>query len=140
MHAGVITCTPEASLDQVAAMMAEHRIHCVVVRDSPSTGPHVISDLDLVAAARADRTSARTAGDIAAGPTVAIAADDTLERAAQLMHEYSTSHLLVVESPSGAPVGIISTLDVAEVMADVRVGEFDGVGTWRSSLPPGLRA
>ena len=139
MHAGIITCAPKASLDQVASMMAEHRIHCVVVREGVAGGACVISDLDLVAAARADRARERTAGEIAASPTVAISSADTLERAAQLMHEYSTSHLLVLHSPSQAPVGVLSTLDLAEVMADVRVGEFDGVSARRSSLPPGLR-
>jgi len=139
MHTGVITCAPEASLNQVAAMLAEHRIHCVVVRGTADRGPCVVSDLDLVGAARADHPPARTAGDIAASPTVTIASDETLERAAQLMHEYSTSHLLVLDSRSEAPVGVVSTLDVAEVMADLRVGELDGVGAGRSSLPPGLR-
>ena len=38
---------------------------------------------------------------------------DTLHHAAQLMAEHQTAHAVVVDSVTGEPVGILSTLDVA---------------------------
>ena len=42
---------------------------------------------------------------------------DSLEHAAQLMAEHETSHVVIVSSSTGEPVGILSTLDVARAMA-----------------------
>jgi CBS domain-containing protein len=38
---------------------------------------------------------------------------ESLLRAAQLMTEHATAHLIVVDPESGRPVGVLSTLDVA---------------------------
>ena len=43
---------------------------------------------------------------------------ETLERAAQLMTEHATSHLVVVDVGLLRPVGVISTLDIAAALAD----------------------
>jgi CBS domain-containing protein len=119
MSAGVVTCSGDARLSQVATTMAEHGIHCVVVsdlrRDGPSWG--VVSDLDLAGAA-AGASPERVAREIAATPVVRVAPDDTLEHAAQLMAEYQTSHLVVVDPTADRPVGVVSTLDVAEALAE----------------------
>lgn len=59
----------------------------------------------------------RTAGEAAGSPIVTASPDDPLDRAAQLMREYSTSHLVVVDPVTDRPTGIISTLDVAAAVA-----------------------
>ena len=72
MHFGVLSCRPEATLAEVAAIMATHHVHAVVVdgirRDEG--GEHLVwgmvSDLDLVGAAPGD--SSVTAGVLAATP------------------------------------------------------------------------
>jgi CBS-domain-containing membrane protein len=120
MHEGVFTCPPEAPLRTVAAMMAEHRIHCVVVfggADGSEGAPvwGVVSDLDLVAST-AD-LSVRAAATAAATPAVTIAPDEPLGRAAQLMTEYGTAHLVVVDPATTRPTGVISTLDVARALS-----------------------
>ena len=122
MHPGTVTCPPETSLRTVARMMAAYRIHCVVVLvdideaafDARLCG--VVSDLDLVGAAGAELDE-RTAGGTASTPLVTVGPSETLERAAQLMAEYQTSHLVVVEPASGRPVGVLSTLDIAGEIA-----------------------
>jgi CBS domain-containing protein len=48
---------------------------------------------------------------------VSVAADDSLERAAQLMAEHEVSHLVVIQPHSGPPVGVLSALDLAGVLA-----------------------
>jgi CBS domain-containing protein len=121
MRIGIFTCPPETSLRDVAQMMATHHIHCVVVTDIAGRGNGerswgVLSDLDLARAAGPDAAD-RTASETAATELVTVAADDTLSRAAQLMGEHDISHLVVVQSTTGKPVGVLSTLDVAGVLA-----------------------
>ena len=123
MHPGTVTCPPETPLRTVARMMARYSIHCVVVladideADWEGRLWGVVSDLDLVEAAAAADLDERTAGGTAASPLVTVPPEETLERAAQLMAEHETSHLVVVDPASDRPVGVLSTLDVARVIA-----------------------
>jgi CBS domain-containing protein len=54
MHRGVLSCSRDATLAEVACLMASRRVHCVVVADEPGDADSlwgIVSDLDLVAAA-----------------------------------------------------------------------------------------
>ena len=120
MHAGVHTCDREAPLTEVAATMARELIHCVVVENgSGEGGPPwgIVSDLDLVAAATVRDLDEQTAGGSAATPVVMVAPHETLERAAQLMTEHGSSHLIVVEPRQQQPIGVLSTIDIAALLA-----------------------
>jgi CBS domain-containing protein len=102
--------------------MTSERVHCVVVLSETHDGGSlwgVVSDLDLVAGASVRDLEEQSAGGTAASPVVTIAADDTLQRAAQLMTEHASAHLLVVDPGSRLPVGVLSTLDVARAVAPV---------------------
>ncbi len=121
MHRGVVTCEQEASLSEVARVMADCSIHCIVVENTGGdAGPFwgIVSDLDLVAAATVRDLGDQTAGGTAASPVVMVTPTETLERAAQLMTEHATSHLVVVDTGLLRPVGVISTLDIAGALAD----------------------
>ena len=101
--------------------MADRSIHCIVVEnDTGDDGPFwgIVSDLDLVAAATVRDLDDQTAGGTAASPVVMVTPTETLERAAQLMTEHSTSHLVVVDIGLLRPVGLISTLDIAGALAN----------------------
>jgi CBS domain-containing protein len=122
MHHGILTCPPETPLRTVARMMADYRVHCVAVYTDPDSDFDgrvwgIVSDLDLVGAADGD-VEDRTAGGTAASPVVTTTPAETLERAAQLMREYATAHLVVVEPGADRPVGILSTLDIARALAE----------------------
>ncbi len=118
MHHGILTCPSHASLAEVAAVMAEHRVHAVVVTAAGSARPvGVVSDLDVVAAAATGEGP--SAGEAAATEPLVVGANERLDRAAQLMAEHAVSHLVVNDSASGLPIGILSTLDVAAVCAAV---------------------
>ena len=121
MHQGVLTCGRDESLATVARLMADHRVHCIVVTDDLMHALSlwgVVSDLDLVAAASVRELEEQVAGAAAATPALVIAPDDTLRRAAQLMVEHAVTHLVVVAR--GRPAGVISTLDIATALADRR--------------------
>ena len=122
MHAGIVGCSPSTPLPTVARILAEERIHCVVVhglertREGERLTWGVIDDRDLVRALDAGDGGV-TAGELAmpAEPTVDVA--ERLDRAIQLMAQYDVSHLLIVEK--GYPVGILSALDVARAAGGV---------------------
>ena len=122
MTAGLISCSPDSSLRAVAALMAERRVHAVYVFDYGDEDDEttslwgIVSDLDLVAAACADVDS-MTAGDSAVTPLVTITRDDALEHAAQRMAETGVSHLAVIDPRTARPVGVLSTLDIADFVA-----------------------
>lgn len=122
MTAGVIHCRPDTPLRSVARLMARRQVHAVFVFDYGEEDDEtvslwgLVSDLDLVAAAREDVTH-RTAGEMAVTPLVTVDRDDSLERACRLMAEYGTAHLAVLDPISGRPVGVLSTLDLAGVVA-----------------------
>lgn len=117
MTTGVISCPPETPLTEVAEIMAGNRVHAVYVFDDDSGELWgLVSDLDLVAAARGD-LERLTARDASVTPLVAVETHDSLDRAAQLLAENGISHLAVIDPSTRRPVGVLSTLDLAQVIA-----------------------
>lgn len=117
MRLGLITCAPDASLREVARVIATYRVHSVVITELEGGRPWgIVSDSDLVAAAGEDFDKL-TARDIQRTELVTVAADAPLARAASLLAERGVTHLVVVQPHSGHPVGVLSTLDVAGVLA-----------------------
>jgi CBS domain-containing protein len=123
MHPGVLSCPPETSLADVARIMATHHVHGVVVdgvtRDEAGRERlvwGVVSDLDLVGAKCAGGAEP-TAASMSATPAVVVAPEDQLTEAARMLHESDVHHLVVVSSRDGRPVGVLSTLDIAGVIA-----------------------
>jgi CBS domain-containing protein len=97
--------------------MATYRVHCVVLTELEGGQPWgIVSDIDLAAAADKD-LDALKARDIWRTEVVTIAADEPLMRAAHLLADRGVSHLVVVQPHSGHPVGVLSTLDLAGVLA-----------------------
>ncbi|MFZ0342182.1 MAG: CBS domain-containing protein [Gaiellaceae bacterium] len=121
MSHGVISCPPATPLRVVARMMAIYRVHAIFVFEyaAQDEAPQlwaVVSDLDLVAATRLDLDTL-TAGATAVTPLVTVAADGSIGEAGSLMAQYGIAHLVVTESGSPRPVGVISTLDIARAVA-----------------------
>lgn len=115
-----MSCPRDATLKTVAELMAQERVHCVVVTDgaaAPTAVWGIVSDLDLVAAASVRRLDEQSAGVTAATPAITIEPHDSLQRASYLMITHGVSHLIVVEPSTHRPIGIVSTLDLATVLA-----------------------
>lgn len=122
MHPGVVTCAPDASLATVARTMADHRVHCVAVAGIDRVqgrGQHLtwglVTDMDLLTALHHAETTT-SAARVAETKPIAVGESETLDCAAALMVEHSAAHLVVV-SATGQPSGIVSTLDVALILA-----------------------
>jgi CBS domain-containing protein len=121
MRVGVVSCEPDEPATVVARMMGTHHIHAVLVEGihrDPIQGERlqwgVVSDADLMRAAR-DGIEGLTAGEIAGTAPVVVEPSLALTEAVRLMDERETTHLVVADR--GGPIGILSTLDVAGVLA-----------------------
>ncbi len=121
MHPGILSCEPDATLADVAKMMATHHVHCVAVVGISHEDPEcfvwgIVSDLELVKAGIDDGAGV-TARAIATQPVVVVEPAMPLREAAREMLAYGVSHVVVTDSVAQRPVGVLSTLDVAGVLA-----------------------
>ncbi len=122
MHPGILSCDAEASLTEVARMMSTHHVHCIVVEGMSrregdgGSAWGIISDLDLLRAGIGD-DAPDTAGELAQQQLVRVPTTSPLRAAAELMLSEDTSHIVAFNPETNRPVGILSTLDVAGVLA-----------------------
>lgn len=121
MHVGVITCRPDVGLRSVAGMLAEHRIHAVVVAGGDDDAPcAVVTDRDIVLAHSRGELDRVTARDAANEPTITVRADADLRHAAELMAHFGTSHVIVTERGGRRAVGVLSSLDIAKAVSSTQ--------------------
>jgi CBS domain-containing protein len=126
MHAGLITCKPNATLGQVAVLLNQHHVHALVVTDRDGRALGIISDFDLLAGEwlSSDEESLATmrrltASDLMSQPIDSVEANSTLSDAVRVLIEKDVSRLLVTEN--GKPVGIISLSDfVASIAGEMK--------------------
>jgi predicted transcriptional regulator len=124
MHPGVVTCVPDDTMERVAGVMADLRIHCVAVVGAARRNggdEHfvwgLLSDMDVLHAVNRGGPDL-TAGEVALTSPLALPEGAALDRAASLMAEHDATHLVVVDR-TGTPVGVVSTLDVLRILAAV---------------------
>jgi CBS domain-containing protein len=121
MHPGVVFCVPQTPLRTVAQIVAQRRIHAVIVSDLDMPAWKyrwgVITDLDLIRAFGSDPLLT-TADAVARSDPATIDASASLDQAARMMVEHATTHLIVVEGDPIRAVGVVSTLDLAAVMGE----------------------
>jgi len=119
MHRGLVHCAPDATLREVATLMADAVVHCVVViedADDRAALWGVVSDLDLVAAATVRSLDDQQAGGTAMAPALTAFPNESLESAAERMTRHGVSHVVVVDV-SRRPVGVLSTMDLVRSLA-----------------------
>jgi CBS domain-containing protein len=122
MHPGIVSVELDSSLTEVARLMATHHVHCVAVSHRPYDrlgGPYVwgiVSDADLVEGGIRG-SGEGTAGALAHQPTISVKTTVPLRDAAELMLKHGASHLIVTHPETLSPIGVLSTLDVAGVLA-----------------------
>jgi CBS domain-containing protein len=116
MNPRVVMCGPETRLPAVAATMATHAIHTVVVPSAYGGAALTITDLDLLRAALGGGRT-QTAGDIAHEAFATFSPADTLENAVAAMATLEVAHLLVTGADPERPEGVLSSFDVVSVLA-----------------------
>jgi CBS domain-containing protein len=113
MNNAIVTCSRDSGLREMGRLMASHHIHSLVMSLGDRTRWALVSDVDIAQAAigRPDAT----AEDLAV-PATGIVNEASLIRAIEVMREQGTSHLIVTDTLSGEPTGMISALDIAGVV------------------------
>src|SRR5512138_2231954 len=122
MHRGLIACTKETSLGQVAVLLTQHHVHALVVVDRDGRAVGLMSDIDLLAGEwlGADSESLATmrkltAGDLMSYPIIMVDCGTPLNEAARLMIEKDINRLLVTDK--GQTVGVIASSDFVASIA-----------------------
>jgi CBS domain-containing protein len=122
MHPGILSCHPDASLTEVARLMATHHVHCIAVIGSSHDQPRedlvwgLISDLDLIRAGT-QVGSEETARALALEPVISVRSTTPLREAGEAMLEQDVSHMIVTDPDTQRPTGVLSTLDIIGVLA-----------------------
>src|SRR5512145_1474515 len=117
MHNGLITCPPNTSLGQVAAMLNERHIHALVVAEQADKPLGIISDFDLLAGEwlSVDEESLNamrklTARDLMTSPIETVDVSTPVSEAAERMGKKDIHRMLVMDADK--PVGILSISDL----------------------------
>ncbi len=123
MHKGLITCSPDTSLGQVAAILDEHQIHALVVAEKEGQPLGILSDFDLLAGEwlSVDEESLNamrklTARDLMTSPIETIVSNTSVSEAAKRMTDRGIHRMLV--TADGKPVGVISISDFVAGIAE----------------------
>jgi CBS domain-containing protein len=122
MHPGVLACEPDASPRELARMMATHHVHCIAVMGVSHEGSGesltwgIVSDQDLLQVA-VRGGSDQSAHSLSRQPIVSVGPAMPLREAGELMISRGVNHVLVIDPDNQHPVGVLSTLDVAGVVA-----------------------
>jgi len=132
MRPGVITCKPETTLGQVAALLSKHHVHALFVTGANGDIVGIITDFDLLAGEwlSGDPQSLEvmrgmTAGDLMSSPVNSIEADAPAKDAALRMQERVVRRLLVTENDE--PVGVISVSDIVASVAQRALSQRETV-------------
>ena len=107
---GILSCSSFATISEMGHQMASHRIHSLIVWQAGGARWGVVTDVDVALAAlsRPDAVA-----DDLAKTAPSIESDASLLSAVTLMRDQRTSHLVVIDSASERPTGILSALDIA---------------------------
>jgi len=118
MRHGILSCSADASLRDAARTMSLHHVHTIVVTD-PADGSlwGVLSDTALLGALLDFDGEERPLREAADRDLSTISSGEPLIAAAELMRERGIAHLVVRDAQSGRPSGMLSTLDVAGILA-----------------------
>jgi CBS domain-containing protein len=127
MRSGLLICSPDATLGQVATLLAQHRVHALVVAESPDQPLGIVSDLDVLAGEwlSADEQSLQamrtmTARQLMSAPPAAIDAGQPIAAAVRRMREGRIHRLLVTEAERA--VGVLSVSDWAAHLGTTPLG------------------
>lgn len=136
MAPGLVTCPPGAALSEVATLMTVHQVHAVVVDLGAS---HLITARDVV---RGVLDGVVSAAEAITGEPPSAAPDESLQAAAERMLSAREGHVVVREHGDRRACGIVSSFDIAAVLAghEPRIARIVRPAPARPALSGGLGA
>jgi osmoprotectant transport system ATP-binding protein len=118
MRRGVITCSEETNLQEVAQIMVANSIHYCVVTNPNNEVKGIISTRRILKGYKKDLEQSR-AKDILLPYTVTITPNSSLKDAVRVMNQKKIEHLIVVSDRPGshAILGLLHAEDIISKMA-----------------------
>jgi CBS domain-containing protein len=124
MSKNLATVQMNASVQEVARLMAERDIGFVPIVDQSGRAVGTVTDRDItirVVAKGQDPRSAKLS-DFGGNEVVCCAQEDDVDRARQLMQERKVQRILVCDAQK-KPVGVISLQDLSQSESEGEVGQ-----------------
>ncbi len=123
---------PTARIDAVVALLAEHRIGAILVRDSIDQLLGILSERDVVRslAANGARTLEMTAGQLMTPNPVSATSGTSVVEAMEIMSKGKFRHLPVIND--GKILGLVSIRDVVKARVDQQAYEVDSLKAYVS--------
>jgi signal-transduction protein with cAMP-binding, CBS, and nucleotidyltransferase domain len=125
MHHGVLTCTEQTSVQDVAQMMTEHDVSALVVVNARGGMVGLISRTDLVNARLYEQYwknwQELKAWNLMTPDVVSVQATDTIGEASKLMMEKKIHRVVVIEESDDEkkPIGVLSITDLVREISSV---------------------
>jgi len=118
--ADVVTLTPDTTVRDLIAVLAEHNIGAVIVSTDQATVAGIVSERDIVRRLSSETNVLDTAiGDIMTAQVQTAKPDDSVDDLMRIMTEHRIRHVPVVVD--GALRGIVSIGDVVKS----RIGQLE---------------
>ncbi len=117
MHRGVITCSPDTALKEVARIMNATDVHALIVVNERGLALGVISHMDMLRAFGQDLYALK-AEDVMTHEVLSVRPEAPLAEAVEMMLKHRVHRLLVCseEGEEKVPLGVLSTTDVIDAM------------------------
>ena|SRR5208337_2587348 len=126
MHKGVISCFMEDSVKDVAEIMDDHEFRSVVVVNERGEVWGIITYREMLRHYGKDISKLK-ARDIMLQYRIEVDPRWPVERAVEIMKSLQYYHLIIVDPHVGTkwPVGILTSFDVVQYMAQLEAGHFE---------------
>lgn len=124
MHPGVISCSEDTPIQEVAKLLTEKGIHALVVVDSEGFAKGVISQTDLMNIESLEEYwnywKGMAARHIMSKEIVSVDPETDIEQAIKIMAERKVHRLIVTTKTCGKekPTAILSMTDIVRHMAE----------------------
>ncbi len=121
MNPGIVSCPQDATIADVARIMARHYVHCVAIMNlaHDESGElvvwGVITDRDMIRGAIGSGANA-DAASLVEQPVITVRPALSLRDAGEVMLTNHVSHLVVSDPDTALPIGILSSLDIARAL------------------------
>jgi CBS domain-containing protein len=115
----MLSCDPSTPLVTVAQRLDDAGVHAIVVLSSADESGRRPSGLitDLVVLRHAEDADRFTAGEVASRDVLEVFPDEPLRTVVRRMASHAVTHVVVLDAPSGHPIGVLAASDVVRVLA-----------------------
>lgn len=119
MSKSVLVVELNTNAKECAKLMAKKGVSCAVVTQR-GAAVGIITERDLVSKVLAEPLDANAVlvRDIMSTPLITVSPESPLTEAAEIMSRYMVRRLVVVNSNNGSLVGLVTTGDIARVLAE----------------------